>query len=697
VTAEGFLSSVGCLSNPSHERPTTTASTNSSSTGTTEPTSNTMSTSSLGSEVVEGTICHANRHVSKFLNIPRPTHLPQQEVNEKMAKDRPGIQILHNGQELTAARLLDNDQNLNLREPILVIDSSKSIGMKVPTGKGQKQPVTIREIADLIGHHHPVHVIDVEYQEELEGWSLGDLVDYFEDETRKLHQQPHQRQQQQQGPAPLDPDSNPRRRRRKAADKCMHMTDRQRPRVLNQISLEFSTTALSEKVLSPRFVRDMDWIDRAWPRKKKVDGTLERPIDEAYPRVQYYCLTSAGGCYTDFHVDFGGTSVWYHVLDGEKDFCLIPPTKENLAIYEDWLCRPNQADIFLPDLIPDHEKNVVRVSLKMGQTLVIPTAWIHAVYTPTDSLVFGGNFLHGADIPLQLAVHCLECRTRVQEKFRFPFFLPMNFYAGGFYLNKLRRGDISTVEVDGLEVLMDALEEWWKVHKNSHSKLSTGLTVAEAAIESARQNHCTTVEDFLEELRREHRRVKDGGISPNPIRSNLVTVPVLPTEATSSSSKPKLRLSLKKPLQSPSPPEPKIVPIDNAPDTVDSEPTAKVPLSISDDVVLQTVSPKHEVESKKDAPQKDQKINNDTKKPTSTSKFRITLSSKATTNTFPSKAKRSREDTEWIDDGAPLEDEWIPSPTSKNRRKGPVQKPPTRTAARSKPLTARERVMKRFW
>lgn len=27
---------------------------------------------------------------------------------------------------------------------------------------------------------------------------------------------------------------------------------------------------------------------------------------------------SVAGCYTDFHIDMGGTSVWYHVLKGSK-------------------------------------------------------------------------------------------------------------------------------------------------------------------------------------------------------------------------------------------------------------------------------------------------------------------------------------------------------------------------------------------
>lgn len=34
---------------------------------------------------------------------------------------------------------------------------------------------------------------------------------------------------------------------------------------------------------------------------------------------------SVKGCFTDFHIDFGGTSVWYHVFRGGKvgEPCLI--------------------------------------------------------------------------------------------------------------------------------------------------------------------------------------------------------------------------------------------------------------------------------------------------------------------------------------------------------------------------------------
>jgi hypothetical protein len=451
---------------------------------------------------------HANRHVGKFLS------LSETDVNGR------SIQVVENGRILTAKRLLQNKDELTLTRPILVNDTPESIGMNVLSFPNRQ--VAVRDIADIIGHHQPVHVIDVEHQEELEGWTLADLVEYFEDEERLLSQH-------QEEAARLTVSKTSRsQRRRKAAEKCIVTTSAQRPRVLNQISLEFSATPLRNKMQSPKFVRDLDWIDHAWPRPKADDIKNQR----IPPRVQYYCLTSAAGCYTDFHVDFGGTSVWYHILSGEKIFCLIPPSDENLAAYEDWLCRPSQADIFLPDMIADQD-DVIRISLRASQTLVIPTAWIHAVYTPTDSVVIGGNFLHGLDIPLQLRVHCLESRTRVQEKFRFPHFLPINFYAGGMYLERLRRGNVAQREVEGLGELIDSLDAWWKVQQGQ-SQLQAGPTVAGAGHESASKNNCSSVEGFLAELRSEHQRVVANGISPNP---NFAPA--------SSSGKIKLKLKLK--------------------------------------------------------------------------------------------------------------------------------------------------------
>ena len=41
-----------------------------------------------------------------------------------------------------------------------------------------------------------------------------------------------------------------------------------------------------------------------------LEASALKAVGQA-PQTQYYCLMSAAGCYTDFHVDFGGTAVLY--------------------------------------------------------------------------------------------------------------------------------------------------------------------------------------------------------------------------------------------------------------------------------------------------------------------------------------------------------------------------------------------------
>lgn len=410
---------------------------------------------------------YANRHIPRFLALSPP---PSEN-----------LQLVSDGHTLTAKALCDDTYNPCI--PIWVTDTPESIGMVVP------KDLTMQTLADTIGSDYPVSVIDVKHQEELDGWTLGDLVEYFEDEERLLMLR---KQQQQQDVVT--------RRRRRATTTIVASA----PKVLNQISLEFRKTPLAKQVKSPKFVRDLDWIDHAWSS-----------TNEERPQTQYYCLTSTAGCYTDFHVDFGGTSVWYHILSGAKHFLLIPPTKENLQRYEDWLCRPNQAELFLPDLMTT---GVQKVTLHESQTLFIPSGWIHAVYTPTDSLVIGGNFLHGLEIPKQIDVHSLEMRTRVPAKFRFPKYLALVMYAGVWYVKKLRQGKVCQREVQGLPIFLDALRQW--------SRVPSDPSMVKAMEEIG------NVEEMLTNLKDELERTERDGISPNLAYNAAVD------------EKPKLRLKL---------------------------------------------------------------------------------------------------------------------------------------------------------
>ncbi|ORX61871.1 Clavaminate synthase-like protein [Hesseltinella vesiculosa] len=255
-----------------------------------------------------------------------------------------------------------------MTEPF-VIEDPAGLDMTMPPGD-----TSISAIADFVGEDRPVEVIDVATQASSPGWTMKKWANYVE----------------------TPPDK--------------------RDRIRNVISLEISSTDFGKKMVRPRLVRDMDWIDQVWPAELKP---------KEYPKVQLYCLMGTQDSYTDFHIDFGGTSVFYHILRGSKVFYFIEPTSKNLKKYQKWSSSPDQSAVFLGDLV----KTCYAVHLHAGNTMIIPTGWIHAVYTPEDALVIGGNFLHGLNIGTQLKIYDIEEITKVPDKFRFPFFKRINWYA----------------------------------------------------------------------------------------------------------------------------------------------------------------------------------------------------------------------------------------------------------------------------
>jgi F-box/leucine-rich repeat protein 10/11 len=83
---------------------------------------------------------------------------------------------------------------------------------------------------------------------------------------------------------------------------------------------------------------------------------------------------------------------------------LIEPTAKNLKEYEKWNSLKNRDEIFFPDLLLlNNDLSTCQVlNLEAGNTIFLPSGWIHAVYTPEDSIVFGGNYLHSYAIKMQL-------------------------------------------------------------------------------------------------------------------------------------------------------------------------------------------------------------------------------------------------------------------------------------------------------
>ena len=104
------------------------------------------------------------------------------------------------------------------------------------------------------------------------------------------------------------------------------------------------------------------------PTKATIHKFYSCTIKDHFSIIRY-CLMSVAGCYTDFHLDFGGTSVWYHVLKGEKIFFLIPPSSTTYLRFEEWQKHGQQEKTFFPDLV----ENCTLVHLKEGDTLLLPS------------------------------------------------------------------------------------------------------------------------------------------------------------------------------------------------------------------------------------------------------------------------------------------------------------------------------------
>ncbi|KAI8907370.1 hypothetical protein EDD86DRAFT_209400 [Gorgonomyces haynaldii] len=257
----------------------------------------------------------------------------------------------------------------------------------------------------------------------------------------------------------------------------------ERPKIYNIITLEIGDSFLGSMIQRPRIVRDLDWVDTVWPHDLKTTH-LE------YPRVQLYCLMGVQDCYTDFHIDFGGTSVFYHIISGEKVFYFVEPTRTNLQLYERWSTSPEQMRTFFGDLVPECK----RVHLKAGYTMIIPSGWIHAVFTPCDTMVIGGNFLHGMDMTGQIQIAEMEIRTNVPLRFRFPFFDKMQWYAARHYLQRIRQQDLSKRELHGLQSLLVYLGKISKTmvdfnktkeeRKQERKKLPQGIKNVNALLET---------------------------------------------------------------------------------------------------------------------------------------------------------------------------------------------------------------------
>ena len=339
-----------------------------------------------------------------------------------------------------------------------IVDDASSVGLSLPT------PFTVALIHELVGPSTPISVIDVSRQQEVvgggaePGWTLARWRRYwYGRDEGKVRRKPY-----------------------------------------NVISLEVSDTPLAAHITRPHIIDDVDWLRLLWPSphaavtstvagsQSATAATTPPPSFPACPPpVSYYCLMSTAGSWTDFHIDFAGTAVYYHVVSGSKVFFLLQTNRTTLRLYEEWTSLQLQLTTPLLDFVSNHPAAAAltpplfqSVTLTQGQTLFLPPALLHAVYTPEDSIVLGGNYLSTAGAGAQVLIDDLERRSGVEEKYRMVGFRYIGWMAGEREVRRMRRGDaIDSSEVEGIASLAGALLVWW--HEREEKKRVEGSSVGD--------------------------------------------------------------------------------------------------------------------------------------------------------------------------------------------------------------------------
>jgi hypothetical protein len=104
-----------------------------------------------------------------------------------------------------------------------------------------------------------------------------------------------------------------------------------------------------------------------------------------YPRI----FIGPRGAVTPLHSDIWGTHGWHSQLVGRKRWLMFPPEQQNLLY--DFRMPPDQPDLARYPLY--RQTRPLECTIGPGDTLFIPSGWIHCVTSLDATISLGSNFI----------------------------------------------------------------------------------------------------------------------------------------------------------------------------------------------------------------------------------------------------------------------------------------------------------------
>lgn len=207
--------------------------------------------------------------------------------------------------------------------------------IKAPKSFGPESTIesSLKEIERLVGPGSMLKHTDSQTQEEYPA-ELGEWIDYFTNKNEKSERFCRKNNQINKRFNVISMEftklgySKEFLRVGSTAEVSLHRA------VTIRIELTFLKTKLRKehRVQPPQLIQNISWTD-LWPETSH-DGKTTWDTAEERPSFQHYCLMGTKGSFTHWHIDLGGTTVWYHIHRGKKVFLLVPPTSKNLKLYK---------------------------------------------------------------------------------------------------------------------------------------------------------------------------------------------------------------------------------------------------------------------------------------------------------------------------------------------------------------------------
>jgi len=117
---------------------------------------------------------------------------------------------------------------------------------------------------------------------------------------------------------------------------------------------------------------------------------------------------------------------------------------------------------------------VIKICLKEGESIIIPSGWSYSIMTSIDAIVFSGRFLHIYSVEMQLRIHAeIDEQCPERGKLRFPYFEEMMWYLANDFSEKIQfrqEKKESGAEVPNFTLFqlqgLNVLSKWLKFYKS---------------------------------------------------------------------------------------------------------------------------------------------------------------------------------------------------------------------------------------